>query len=109
MAARGMRGLRFLSHWDWPPEGSGSRSQLASLLLSYMSAVCAFVAPRHPGASAAIIGRLSHSRALSHSSALVVELGPGDRAVGRPRTHDAEGCEVEHVLSGTAELESQRV
>ena len=40
-------------------------SRLASLLLSYIQAVCAFVAPRHPGASAAIIDRLSHSRALS--------------------------------------------
>jgi hypothetical protein len=38
-------------------------SRLASLLLSYISAVCAFVASRHPGASAAIIDRLSHSRA----------------------------------------------
>jgi hypothetical protein len=40
---------------------------------------------------------------------LVVELGPRDGAVRRPRTHDAEGCEVEHVLSSTAEFESQRV
>jgi hypothetical protein len=40
-------------------------SRLASLLLSYIPAVCAFVAPRHPGASTAIIDRLSHSRALS--------------------------------------------
>ena len=39
-------------------------SRLASLLLSYIPAVCAFVAPRHPGAAAAIIDRLSHSRAL---------------------------------------------
>src|SRR4051812_20738985 len=39
-------------------------SRLASLLLSYIRAVCALVAPRHPGASAAIIDRLSHSRAL---------------------------------------------
>src|SRR5215211_1105637 len=39
-------------------------SRLASLLLSYIQAVCAFVAPRQPGASAAIIDRLSHSRAL---------------------------------------------
>jgi len=29
-------------------------SRLASLLLSYTPTVCAFVAPRHPGASAAI-------------------------------------------------------
>jgi len=41
-------------------------SRLTSLLLSYIPAVCAFVAPRQPGASAAIIDRLSHSRALSH-------------------------------------------
>src|SRR4051794_35715206 len=40
-------------------------SRVASLLLSYIPPVCAFVAPRHPGASAAIIDRLSHSRALS--------------------------------------------
>ena len=38
-------------------------SRLASLLLSYIPAVCAFVAPRHPGASTAIIDRL---RALTH-------------------------------------------
>ncbi|HEX7453799.1 MAG TPA: hypothetical protein VF294_16015, partial [Polyangiaceae bacterium] len=40
-------------------------SRLTSLLLSYIPAVCAFVAPRQPGASTAIIDRLSHSRALS--------------------------------------------
>jgi len=40
-------------------------SRPASLLLSYIPAVCAFVAPRHPGASTAIIDRLSHSRALN--------------------------------------------
>jgi hypothetical protein len=40
-------------------------SRRASLLLSYIPAVCAFVAPRQPGASTAIIDRLSHSRALS--------------------------------------------
>jgi len=39
-------------------------SRLASLLLSYIPKVCAFVAPRQPGASAAIIDRLSHSWAL---------------------------------------------
>ena len=44
-------------------------SRLASLLLSYMRAVCAFVAPRHPGASSAIIDRLSHSRALGEATA----------------------------------------
>ena len=40
-------------------------SRLASLLLSYIPAVCAFVAPSQPGSSTAIIDRLSHSRALS--------------------------------------------
>jgi len=40
-------------------------SRLASLLLSYIPAVCAFVAPHHPGASTAIFDRLSHSRALT--------------------------------------------
>jgi|GEM_PF-1888737 len=39
-------------------------SRRASLLLSYIPAVCAFVAPRQPRASTAIIDRLSHSRAL---------------------------------------------
>src|SRR6187402_2172717 len=39
-------------------------SRLVSLLLSYIQAVCAFVAPRQPGASTASIDRLSHSRAL---------------------------------------------
>jgi aldose 1-epimerase len=39
-------------------------SRLASLLLSYLPAVCAFVAPRQRGAGAAIIERLSHSRPL---------------------------------------------
>jgi hypothetical protein len=43
-------------------------SRLASLLLSYIPTVCAFVAPRHPGASTAITDRLSHSRALSRVS-----------------------------------------
>ena len=45
-------------------------SRQASLLLSYIPAVCAFVAPRLPGASAAIIDRLSHSRALVEFDAL---------------------------------------
>jgi hypothetical protein len=45
-------------------------SRLASLLLSYIyiPAVCAFVAPRQPGAGAAIIDRLSHSRPLRVSA-----------------------------------------
>jgi hypothetical protein len=47
-------------------------SRLASLLLSYLPAVCAFVAPRQPGASAAIIDRVSHSRALSLAIALPI-------------------------------------
>jgi len=41
-------------------------SRLAALLLSYIPAVCAFVAPRHPGASTAIIDRFGNSRALTH-------------------------------------------
>jgi len=40
-------------------------SRLAALLLSYIPAVCALVAPCQPGASTAIIDQLSHSRALS--------------------------------------------
>jgi hypothetical protein len=47
-------------------------SRLASLLLSYIPAVCAFVAPRQPGASTAIIDRLSHSRALIPGAASVL-------------------------------------
>jgi len=47
---------------DLAPEAS----RLASLLLSYIPAVCAFVAPRHPGARAAIFDRLGHCRALGH-------------------------------------------
>src|SRR5450432_1210892 len=43
-------------------------SRRASLLLSYIPAVCALVAPRQPGASTAIIDRLSHSRALRRSA-----------------------------------------
>jgi len=39
-------------------------SRLAALLLGYIRAVCAFVAPSQPGASTAIIDRLGHSRAL---------------------------------------------
>jgi hypothetical protein len=39
-------------------------SRQAALLLSYIQAVCAFVAPCPPGASTAIFDRLSHSRAL---------------------------------------------
>ena len=50
-------------------------SRLASLLLSYIPAVCAFVAPRQPGASAAIIDRLSHSRALSSRPEFVRSYG----------------------------------
>src|SRR3954466_1162851 len=50
-------------------------SRLASLLLSYIQAVCAFVAPRHPGASAAIIDRLGHSRALSQSPSRPIHPG----------------------------------
>ena len=56
-------------------------SRLASLLLSYITAVCAFVAPRQPGASIATIDQLSHSSALS------APLAP------LSGTHlDAEGC-----------------
>jgi len=62
-------------------------SRPASLLLSYIPAVCAFVAPRQPGASTAIIDRLSHSRALRALGPFpdrlrAVELGTGkDRTV----------------------------
>jgi len=50
-------------------------SRLAALLLSYIQAVCAFVAPCQPGASTAIIDRLSHSRALSSSTIDVCRRG----------------------------------
>src|SRR6187399_2883595 len=40
-------------------------SRRAALLLSYIPAVCAFVAPCPPGASTAIFDRLGHSRALT--------------------------------------------
>ena len=40
-------------------------SRRAALLLSYIPAVCAFVAPCPPGASTAIFDRLSHARALT--------------------------------------------
>src|ERR1041384_5293569 len=42
-------------------------SRWAALLLGYIQAVCAFVAPCPPGASTAIFDRLSHSRALSNA------------------------------------------
>jgi hypothetical protein len=45
-------------------------SRLASLLLSYIPTVCAFVAPRQPGASTAIIDRPSRSRALNDPETL---------------------------------------
>src|SRR5438067_2165736 len=48
-------------------------SRLASLLLSYVQAVCAFVAPSQPGASTGIIDRLSHSRALSTNAVRIRE------------------------------------
>jgi len=40
-------------------------SRRAALLLSYIPAACAFVAPCPPGASTAIFDRLSHLRALA--------------------------------------------
>ena len=51
---------------------AAAASRLASLLPSYTRAVCAFVAPRHPGASTAVIDRLSHSRALSRRKGLLI-------------------------------------
>jgi hypothetical protein len=52
-------------------------SRLASLRFSYIPAVCAFVAPRQPGVSTAIIDRLSHSRALSNGVLGSVASGRG--------------------------------
>jgi cytochrome c peroxidase len=71
-------------------------SRPASLLLSYIHAVCAFVAPRPPGASAAIIDRLSHSRALTVKAivlplALATAFGCAD--------HDSPPVEAEAPLT----------
>jgi len=66
---------------DLAPEAS----RLASLLLSYIPAVCAFVAPRHPGASTTIFDRLSDSRALSH----FLKIG---RESGSPISHLVTRC-----------------
>src|SRR6188768_1385055 len=90
-------------------------SLLASLLLSYIPAVCAFVAARQPGASTAIIDRLSHSRALSSvlRSIGVVLMPPTSAARRRhergasvrpgPRLRPPSGeCRVHH--SARAEL-----
>jgi hypothetical protein len=49
---------------------AAAASRLASLLLSYIPAVCAFVAPRQPSASTAIIDRLSHAQVAAISLAL---------------------------------------
>ena len=49
-------------------------SRLASLLLSYIPAVCAVVAPCQPGASTAIVDRFSHPWALSLARALGPEI-----------------------------------
>src|SRR5215204_2993556 len=77
-------------------------SRLASLLLSYIQAVCAFVAPRQPGASPAIIDRLSHSRALSLKPArLAVCPRPTPYARGgdaKPRDRPVLGRGVSVVL-----------
>jgi len=56
-------------------------SRLASLLLSYIPAVCAFVAPRQPRGSTAIIDRLSHSRALSATMLQIEEQDGAYRAL----------------------------
>jgi hypothetical protein len=78
-------------------------SRLASLLLSYIPAVCACVAPRQPGASTAIIDRLSHSRALRRDLALVPSLAlagvlvSGRVFAGPPfLTDDPEPVELKH-------------
>src|SRR6478735_7284668 len=63
-------------------------SRLAALLLSYIPVVCAFVAPCQPGASTAIIDRLTHSRALSHSRALIASMQGGVEV----RCEPAQGC-----------------
>jgi len=58
-ALAGTKGPRMAQSIDFAP----GASRLASLLLSYIPAVCGFVAPRRPGASTAIFDRLSLSRA----------------------------------------------
>src|SRR5215204_4644400 len=78
-------------------------SRLASLLLSYIQGVCAFVAPRQPGASAAIIDRLSHSRALrgrialspSRHAATTADPTEANPARGRTRARGADSGDVD--------------
>ncbi len=73
-------------------------SRLASLLLSYIPAVCAFVAPRRPGASTAIIDRLSHSRALSVVRGWTVT----EPRLGRPLLYCATGLLLALLLAVAA-------
>src|SRR5882762_3761535 len=77
-------------------------SRLASLLLSYIKGVCAFVAPRHPGASTAIIDRLSHSRALTDGGLAINERGNAPRppcraGVAAAKTRVLPGCPVSNL------------
>jgi len=58
-------------------------SRPASLLLSYIPAVCAFVAPRHPGASTAIIDRLGLPRTLSPRKRGAESAAEGSAELGR--------------------------
>jgi len=70
-------------------------SRLASLLLSYAKGECAFVAPRHPRASTAIIDRLPHSRTLSIARSNL--LGQGAAAPrGRASSRLARALHARH-------------
>jgi hypothetical protein len=51
----------------WEKDVTDLESWVASMLLGYIPTMCTFVAPPHPGASAAIIDRHSHCRALTLS------------------------------------------
>src|SRR6185369_3903511 len=75
-------------------------SRPASLLLSSMPVVCAFVAPRRPGASTAIIDRLGHSRTLSSDSRALRLLARGERFEQRAVLGDDPGPRV--VLLGVS-------
>ena len=79
-------------------------SRLASLLLSYIPAVCAFVAPRPPGASPAIIDRHSHPRALRRPVEITwPSTGLLSPCTEDPRPHVSDFREKNPVRRGTTE------
>jgi hypothetical protein len=64
--------------------------RLASLRFSYIPAVCAFVAPRQPGASTAIIDRLSHLRSVSATPGYPAQTRGALRDRDRPHARPCE-------------------